>query len=214
MPIARWTKDAPSSRSNPEAGHARIGDRQLAALAAFLEERHHAAARADDVAVAHHGEARAALASQVVGRDEQLVRAQFGGAVEIDRADRLVGGERNHSLDALVQAGVDDVLGADDVGLDAFNRVVFGGGHLLEGGRVNHDIDALESAFETVAVAHVADEEAQLTVREALRHLVLLELVARIDDDAGGPMLGEQPAHECLAERAGAAGHQYRSAIE
>ena len=42
-------------------------------------------------------------------------------------------------LDLAGERGVDHVLGAEDVGLDALERVVFGGRHLLQRRRVDHD---------------------------------------------------------------------------
>ena len=92
---------------DPEARHARVGDRQVGRAlrrCSLLEERHHRAARADHVAVAHHGEARAVPAGDVVGGDEQLVGGQLGGAVEIDRVGRLVGRQRDDLLDARSRA--------------------------------------------------------------------------------------------------------------
>ncbi|MCU0793104.1 MAG: hypothetical protein MUE42_09715, partial [Opitutaceae bacterium] len=69
----------------------------------------------------------------------------------------LVGGEGDDAADLGVEAGVDEVLGAEDVGLDALEGVVFGGGDLLEGGGVDDDVDALESAAEALLVADIAD---------------------------------------------------------
>ena len=100
-----------------------------------------------------------------------LGEIERGGAEQHRRADR---------------AGLDQVLRAQHIGLDALEGVVLGGGHDLGGGGVHHDIDVVQRAVQALAVAHVADEEAQARVlrrREHLGHLELLEFVAREDDD-------------------------------
>ena len=74
-----------------------------------------------------------------------LSEHELGGAVEVDRVGGLVGRQRDDLLDVVRERGVDDVLGAEDVGLDAFDRVVFGRRHLLQRRGVNHEIDAASS---------------------------------------------------------------------
>ena len=61
----------------------------------------------------------------------------------------------------LIDAGIDDVLGADHIGLDALDRIVFGRRDLLQRGGVHDDVDAGESPVQPLAVANVADEEPQ-----------------------------------------------------
>ncbi|GAA3128941.1 hypothetical protein GCM10020001_058260 [Nonomuraea salmonea] len=147
----------------------------------------------------------------VVGRDEQLVGHQLRGAVEVDRAAGLVGGERDDLAHAAVDGGLHDVLGARDVGADVFERVVLGGVDLLERGGVDDVVDAVHGAGEAVAVAYVADEPAQaLVVAEQLLALVLLELVAGEDHQAAHPQRVERVADERLAEGPRASGDQYR----
>src|SRR5438445_678754 len=53
------------------------------------------------------------------------------------------------------------VLGSVDVGADALERVVFGGGDMLQRGRMHDDVDLAHRHVEPIAVTHVADEEAQ-----------------------------------------------------
>ena len=63
-------------------------------------------------------------------------------------------------LDAVVQGCLNDIPAAEDVGLDGFHRVVLAGRHVLEGSRVEHHVDPLESMTQTVRVADVADQVA------------------------------------------------------
>src|SRR5690606_32752315 len=79
-----------------EAGHARIGDRQHAGFATTQEKWNDRAAAAHDIAVAHHRETDVAITANVVGGGKQLVGAQFGGAIQIDRGGGFVGAQGNH----------------------------------------------------------------------------------------------------------------------
>jgi hypothetical protein len=201
-----------------ETSHLRIGDRQHAGFALLEEERDHRAAAAHDIAVAHHAETKIARAFDIVRRDEELVRAQLGRAVEIDGRRSLVGRERHHAFHAAVQTGFDDVLRSEDVRLDALERIVFRHRHLLERRGMDDDIDAFERAAQTRFVAHVADEIADRLVfarRILLRHLELLQLVAREDHQPLQTRIPlEHGFHEGLAEGTGAAGEQNAGGIE
>ncbi len=157
------------------------------------------------------------VTADVVAGDEKLVRAEFGRTVEIDGRGGLVGGKCDDFVDPGVDARFDEVLRAKDVGLDAFERVVFGGRHLLECCGVDGDVDAFKRAGDTVRIADIADEIAdlgELFDRELLRHFKLLELVAGENHqslDTG--ILGEKAADEALAERTGCAGDEDRLAV-
>ena len=173
-----------------EPGAAQVGDRErLARLGEPGEERDHRAAAAHDVAVADHREPGVVRRGVVVAGDEQLVGGQLRGAVQVDRAGRLVGGERDHLLHAGVDGGLDDVLAAHDVGLDELERVVLRGVDLLERRGVHDVVDVVHRAQQPALVADVADEPAQArVVAEQLPDLVLLELVAGEDDQSlAGP---------------------------
>src|SRR5690606_27754471 len=100
--------------SDEEAGHTLVGHGQDTGLGAFEEERHHRATAADHVPVAHYGETRALGAGVGVPLDEELVAYQFGRAVEVHGATRLVRTQRHDTLDSAIDARVDDVLGALD----------------------------------------------------------------------------------------------------
>ncbi len=158
------------------------------------------------------------VAAEVVGGDEQLVARELGGAVEVDRAGGLVGGERDHALHAAVDRCLDHVLRAEDVGLDRLERVVLAHRHLLERRGVDHHVDVLHRTVEAVAVAHVADEEPQLrvlVVRERLLHLELLELVSRVHDHSANARIAvEDGADELLAEGTGSSGDKDGLAVE
>lgn len=98
-----------------EPGHGGIGDRQHPCRALLQEERNDGAARAHDIAIAHHRKADFVVAAEVVRRGEQLVGAQLRRAVEVYRRRGLVRGQRNDMPDTGIEARFDDVLRAYDV---------------------------------------------------------------------------------------------------
>ena len=201
-------------QGDPEAGHARIGDRQAvgAVRDQLLEEGHHAAARAEHIAIAHHRKAGAVGAGQIVGGDENLVGGELGGAIEIDRIGGLVGGQRHDPLDPGAQARADHILRPEDIGADTFEGIVLGGGDLLHGGGMDDKVHPVQRQLQPVAVAHIADEiadEGILRVREFLLHIELLEFVAGKDDQPARLVAGDHRLDEMFAEAAGAAGDQH-----
>ena len=130
----------------------------------------------------------------------------------VDRGAGLVGGEGHHVAHAGLEGGVDHVLGAVDIGLDALLRVIFGGVYLLDGGGVDDHVDALAGPAQAFAVAHVADEEAQLRIFVVgifLFQLKLFELVARIDHDPFHVGISAKDRlNKFFTERTGASGDQ------
>ncbi len=150
-PKASLDKTRAILEPDPEPGHARIGDRQLAVLGTLLEERNHAAARSDHIAVTHHRKARTISSRKMITRDKEFVGTQLGRAVEIDRVDRLVGRQRDDLFDPLIDARIDHVFRTDHVGLDALDRIVLGDRNLLERGSMDDDIDTCERTVEALA---------------------------------------------------------------
>ena len=162
----------------PKAGHALVGDGHLAGLALLQEDRHHRAAAADDVAVAHAGEVRDAAGGVGVGLHDQLLGSQLGGPIEIDRVDRLVGAQRQHPPHPLINGSINDVASTDDIGLNGLKRVVLAGGNLFERGRMHHDGDPGEGPLQAGSVAHVSNEVTQAEMIQSRgAHIVLLEFV-------------------------------------
>lgn len=192
-----------------EAGHVGVGHRQRLALPdAVDEQRDHRAARAHDVAVAGAADGGAACAVAGVGVDDGLHHG-LGLAHGVDGVGRLVGGQANDAVHALLDGCVEHVVRADDVGAHGLHGEELAGGHLLQGGGVEDVVHAVHGVAHALGVADVADEEAHLggelrgLLLQAVAHVVLLLLVAREDAD-----LGQVGVHEVLehgvAERAGA----------
>jgi len=92
--------------------------------------------------------------------------------------------QHNHVFYTHVERGIDHVFGTEDIGLDALHRVVLRSRHLFESGCMDDDVDAFACSAETVAIAHIADKEANEWViffGIELAHFELLELVARVN---------------------------------
>src|SRR5205807_5665549 len=172
----------PLLQSDPEASHSFVGDGNDPGLALFDEQRDHAAAAPDDVAVPGATEAGAAVARVRVPLHEQLFGAQLRRPVQIDGIDGLIGADRQNFRDPRFDRGLDDIGPAQYVGLDGLERVVFAGRDLLHRRRVDDDVDAVHGATEALQVAYVADEVADVWTGEITLHLRLLQLVAAEDD--------------------------------
>src|SRR5262249_51073585 len=84
--------------TDPEPCHCAVRDRDAARRALGLEQRDHAAAAADDIAVADHAQYGAARMAVGIPLDEELFSAQLGGPVQVDRIDGLVGADHDHTL--------------------------------------------------------------------------------------------------------------------
>src|SRR5262249_31116603 len=165
-----------------EPRHPEIGDRQRAGLPLLQEQRDHAAATADDVAVADAREADRIGGRVRVALDEDLLAAQLRRAVEVDRVHRLVGAEGDRARNARVERGVDDVLRSMHVRLYRFERVVLARVDLLHRRGVNDQVAAVGCAAQTSEVADVADEVADVVVLAKRRaELALLQLVPAED---------------------------------
>ena len=150
-----------------------------------------------------------------IAGDEELVRSELGSAVEIDRAARLVGGKRHRAFHFLIDARVDQVHRAVDVRFHALERVVFGRRHDLRCRGMHHVLDAIERAVQALLVAYIADEEAHARVGAVgLRHLPLLHLVARVDDQPARLEAGEGHRQERVAEGPRPSGHEYGCAVQ
>lgn len=190
---------------DPEARHPRVSDGELAGtlLDQALEEWHHRAPGARHIAIAHNRKAGVLLAGKIVGGHEQLVGQQLGRTIQVDRAGRLVGGQCDDLLHAILDRRGDDVFGTIDVGADAFGGVVLGRGHMLERGGMNHIVDTAHGLAHALGITDIAQEIAHARRVETLLHLILFQLVAGEHHDAPWAVALKQPLDEAAPERSG-----------
>ena len=174
-----------------ETSHVGVGDGDgVARLDLVDEQGDDAAAGAHDVAVAGAADGgAAALGSHTgVGIDDVLHHS-LGDAHGVDGIGGLVGGQADNTLDASVNGGVEDVVGADDIGLDGLHREELAGGDLLQGSGVEDVVHAGHGVLDGLGVADIADVELDLLggLRvpglELVAHIILLLFVPGEDAD-------------------------------
>src|SRR5579863_6110086 len=151
---------------DPEPGHAGIGDGYFAALALLEEYRNHAAAAAQNISVAGATEPGILRTRIRIGLHEHFLRTKLGRTVQIDGIHRFVCAQGQNAAHSAVDGRIDDVASAHDVGLYGFERIVFTGRNLFQGGSVNHNRDSGKSALQTLRVANIPDEIAQAWMAE------------------------------------------------
>ena len=131
----------------------------------LLEQRDDAAAAADDVAVADDREAGGELVARGrvgVALGEDLLGAELGRAVEVDRVDGLVGATARSSSATLFSIAAVTTFSAPMMLVcTASNGLYSAGRHLLQRRGVDDDVDAAHRPLETLEVADVAEQEAQ-----------------------------------------------------
>ena len=203
-----------------ETSHPHISDRQLLGpgIATADEEWDYTATRAHDISISHDAEFHGVITLDIVGGSEELIAGELGSAIKIDGCASLVGGKSHDMLHTSGECCIDHILSAMNIGLDTLLGVVLGSVDLLDGGGMDYDIDALASANQTLAVAHIADKESQLRiliVRILLLEFELLEFIARIyDNSLHIGITAEDHLHELLTKRAGATRDQNRLIIK
>ena len=174
-----------------EAGHVGIGDGDgIARLDLVDEQGDDAAAGAHDVAVAGAADGgAAALGSHTgVGVDDVLHHG-LGDAHGVDGIGCLIGGQADDTLHTCVNGCVEDVVRADDVGLNRLHGEELAGGDLLQGSGVEDVVHAGHGVLDGLGVADIADIELDLLggLRvpglKLVAHIVLLLLVPGEDAD-------------------------------
>ena len=174
-----------------ETSHVGVGDGDgVARLDLVDEQGDDAAAGAHDVAVtgAADGGAAALGCHTGVGVDDVLHHS-LGDAHGIDGISCLVGGQADNTLHTCVNGGVEDVIGADDVGLNGLHGEELAGGDLLQGSGVEDVVHAGHGVLDGLGVADIADIELDLLggLRvpglELVAHIVLLLFVPGEDAD-------------------------------
>ena len=174
-----------------EAGHVGIGDGDGIAVFNLVDEQgDDAAPGAHDVAVAGaaDGGAAALCGHTGVGVDDVLHHG-LGDAHSVDRVGGLVGGQADDTLDASVNGGVEDVVRADDVGLNRLHGEELAGRNLLQGSGVEDVVHAGHGVLDGLGIADIADIELDLLggLRvpglELVAHIILLLFVPGEDAD-------------------------------
>ena len=174
-----------------EAGHVGVGDGDgIARLDLVDEQGDDAAAGTHDVAVTGAADSRTATFSSHTGVGvDDVLHHGLGDAHGIDGIGCLVGGQADDTLDASVNGGVEDVIGADDIGLNRLHGEELAGGDLLQGSGVEDVVHAGHGILDGLGIPDIADIELDLLggLRvpglELVAHIVLLLFVPGEDAD-------------------------------
>lgn len=174
-----------------ETSHVGVGYGDgVARLDLVDEQGDDAAAGAHDVAVAGAADGGAATLSSHTGIGvDDVLHHGLGDAHGIDGVGGLVGGQANNTLHTGINGGVEDVVRADDVGLDGLHGEELAGGDLLQGSGVEDVVHAGHGVLDGLGVADIADIELDLLggLRvpglELVAHIVLLLFVPGEDAD-------------------------------
>ena len=144
--------------------------------------------------------------------NEKLFGTKLGSTIQVHGIDCFISAERKNLLHALINGGIDDVFGADDVRLNGLKRIVLASRHLLECSRMDHDVHAMKRPLQPIQVAHVSDKIADrdwTVLREQLPHFMLLEFIAAEDDQLLWTEFLENDLSELLSKRTGSTGHKH-----
>ena len=200
----------------------RVGlrDRERQAIVELaLQERHDAAARAQDVAEPDGG---IRVARAVASRDRQLLGETLRRAHDADGLDRLVRRDEDEPPDVEVLAGPQDVACPDHVGQHALGRIELDVRDVLEGGGVEDDVGprSAEDGVQGGGRADVGERRDDMgAVRLAAKGRdVALDVPQRplvlVHDRQDARAEREDLADELAADRATTAGHHDRGAVD
>ncbi len=181
-----------------EARHRGLGEGDGLAAADLVDpEGDDRAAGAHYVAVARAADLGAEGVA-ALGNGDLLLQG-LADAHRVDGICGLVGGKADDTLDTGVDGGIEDIVGADDIGLDGLHREELAARDLLERGCVEDVVHAAHRGPEGGPVADVADLELYL-VRDIrvsglilVAHIVLLLFVAGEDANLLDVGLEESP---------------------
>ena len=174
-----------------EAGHVGVGDGDgIASLDLVDEQRDDGATAAHDVAVTSAADGSATTLSSYTGIGvDDVLHHGLGDAHGIDGISCLVGGQTDNTLHTCVNGGVENVVRADDIGLNGLHGEELAGGDLLQGSGVEDVVYAGHGVLDGLGVADIADIELDLLggLRvpglELVAHIILLLFVPGEDAD-------------------------------
>ena len=173
-----------------KTGHIRIGDGDgLACTDLINEQRDHAAPAAHHIAVAGAADGGILRLDRTGLGADDLFHHGLGDAHGVDGISGLVGGQAYHLLDARVDRGGKNIVGADHIGAHRLHGEELAGRHLLECRRVENIVYAANHTAHAADLPHIADVKADLA-REfrkflliQVTHVILLFFVPAEDAD-------------------------------
>ena len=127
------------------------------------EKRDDTAAAAHDVAIARAADGcAAALGRNACVCIDHMLHHGLGCAHGVDGIGGLVRGQAYHAPHARVNGRMQDVVRADDIGLDSLHGEKLTGRHLLQRRGMENVVNAVYRVAHRLCVAHIADVEFDL----------------------------------------------------
>lgn len=192
-------------QGHEKAGHVRVGDGEgFALFDQFDKQGDDRTTRGHDIAVAGTVEGRLLGVGKARFGDDDLLHHRLGDSHGVDRIHRLVGAEGDNSFDAFGYGSVENIFGAENIGLDRFQRIKFTRRDLLQGRSLKDIIDSVHGRQQTVVGAHVADVELDFGIGETDAHIFLLQFVTGKNADLFD-LSAKETAQDGVAEGASAA---------
>ena len=187
-----------------EAGHLGLSQCDRVAIANLIyPQRNDGATGTHDVAIA--GAADLGLARIAALGDGDLLLHGLGDTHGIDGIGGLVGGEADDGTYASLDGGGQDIVRADDIGLNGFHREELTARDLLQCCGMEDVIHARHGVAARLQVAYVSDKKLDLVCHVRVFHLVfvahivLLLLIA--GEDADFPdVCTEETVQHCVTE--------------
>ena len=187
-----------------EAGHLGFGQRDGVAIANLINpQRDDGAAGTHDVAIA--GAADLGFARVTTLSDSDLLLHGLGDTHGVDGIGGLVGGEADDGTYASLDGGGQDIIRADDIGLDGLHREELTARDLLQCCGMEDVIHTRHGVATRLQVAYVSDKKLDLVCHVGVFHLVfvthivLLLLIAGEDADFSD-ICTEKAVQHCVTE--------------
>ena len=187
-----------------ETGHLGFGQRDGVAIANLVYPQ------GNDRTTGTHHVAIASAADLGFARvttlgDGDLLLHGLGDTHGVDGIGGLIGGETDNGTYASLDGGSQDIVRADDIGLDGLHREELTARNLLQCCGMENVIHARHGIAARLQVAYIADKKLDLVCHVRVFHLVfvahivLLLLIAREDADFSD-ICTEKAVQHCITE--------------
>ena len=174
-----------------ETGHIRIRDGDgIARLDLVDKQWDDTAARAHNVTITSAADGRTATLSRHTGIcKDNMLHHSLGDTHGIDRISRLIRRQTDNTLDTGIDSSMQNIVCADDIGLNSLHRKKLTGRNLLQSSSMEDVVNTGHSVLDGLRVADITDVELDLLgcfrvfCLKLMAHIVLLLLIAGEDAD-------------------------------
>ena len=147
----------------------------------------------------------AAIKASGVARNELFITTKLCSTIEIDGIGSLIGAQCDDMRDTIKECSFNHIACAIDISFDAFKGVVLCYGDMLKCCSMDADIYTIQSLFQPLFIPHIPDKISHTRGIKTLCHLILLKLIAAIDDEFFGFVAFEDGLDKLFPKAASAA---------